>query len=108
MYPRWVYSKSLKTLTSRFLNRGLEATEVNERLNDCWQKHGPGSVEAIVIHCDPDWCQDNPGLLRAYKYDRAIWLESSGVTRCHEMAWITRSPRLMTLLPVAKPAKQTE
>jgi len=95
MYSRWSYSLSTKTLTSRFLNRGLEATEINERLTHCWKTYGEGSVCAIVIHCDPDWCQDNPGLLRAYKYDRAIWLESSGVTRCHEMAWITRSPRLM-------------
>jgi hypothetical protein len=95
MYPRWSYSVSAKTLTSRFLNHGLIPDEVNARLNDCWQKYGAGSVEAIAIHCDPDWCKDNPGLLRAYKYERAIWLESSGVTRCHEMAWITRSPRLM-------------
>lgn len=108
MYPRWVYSVSAKTLTSRFLNRGLAADEVNARLNDCWQKHGAGSVEAIAIHCDPDWCQANAGILRAYGYDRAISLESSGVTRCHEMAWITRAPRLMTLASDGVSVKQTE
>ena len=108
MYPRWSYSLSTKTLTSRFLNRGLEATEINERLTHCWKTYGEGSVCAIAIHCDPEWCQANAGILRAYGYDRAISLESSGVTRCHEMAWITRAPRLMTLASDGVSVKQTE
>jgi hypothetical protein len=93
-YPRWQFNTTTGVLTSRYLRSGIDPREVNERIQFVWDKHGQDVIRAIVLHLDPDWCQDNAGILRAYKYERAISLESSGVTRCEEMCFRTTNPRL--------------
>ncbi len=93
--PRWSWSRSTGELHSRFLD-SLASHELNSMLSDVWEKHGDGSVKAVVLHFfDPTWPQDHAGVLRAYGYQRSISHAGQGVDAVPEMAFVTTSPRLM-------------
>jgi hypothetical protein len=92
-YPCWKYQITSKRLISRYLVT-LDAREVNDAITHYRSKFGEDAVTSIELHIWPETAQDKAGLLHAYGYERAIALESSGIDRVQELAFLTTRPRL--------------
>ena len=93
MYPCWKYQIASKRLVSHFL-RTLEARDINEAINHYRSKFGDDAITSIELHVAVDVARDNAALLKHMDYERAIALESSGLERVEELAFLTTRPRL--------------
>jgi hypothetical protein len=93
MYPCWRYRIASKRLVSHFL-RTLDARDINEAITHYRVKFGDDAISSIELHIAVDVAQEKAALLKHMDYERAIALESSGFSRCEELAFLTTHPRL--------------
>jgi hypothetical protein len=93
MYPCWKYRTESKRLVSHFL-RTLDARDINEAITHYRVKFGDDAISSIELHVSVETAQNNAALLKHMDYERAIALESSGFSRCEELAFLTTRPRL--------------
>lgn len=93
MYPCWKYRIASKRLVSHFL-RTLDARDINEAITHYRAKFGDDAISSIELHIAVDVAQEKAALLKHMDYERAIALESSGFSRCEELAFLTTRPRL--------------
>jgi len=93
MYPCWKYRIASKRLVSHFL-RTLDARDINEAITHYRAKFGDDAISSIELHVAVDVAQEQAALLKHMDYERAIALESSGFSRCEELAFLTTRPRL--------------